>query len=60
MATANCRLAAWQRMCCSDALALPEASFTEAQLLEKPGRFATSLFRGTGRRLQVLNANNLL
>ena len=41
-------------------LALPEASFTEAQLLEKPGRFAASLFRGTGRRLHVLNANNLL
>ena len=41
-------------------LALPEASFTESQLLEKPGRFAASLFRGTGRRLQVLNENNLL
>ena len=41
-------------------LALPEASFTESQLLEKPGRFAASLFRGTGRRLQVLNVNNLL
>ena len=26
-------------------LALPEASFTESQLLEKPGRFAASLFR---------------
>ena len=41
-------------------LALSEASFTESQLLEKPGRFAKRLFGGTGRRLQVLNANNLV
>lgn len=41
-------------------LALPEASFTESQLLEKPMRFARSLLRGTARRLEVLNANNLV
>ena len=39
-------------------LALSEASFTESQLLEKPGRFAKTLFRGTGRRLQVLTAHH--
>jgi glycine/D-amino acid oxidase-like deaminating enzyme len=41
-------------------LALDSASFAEEQLFERPLRFARSLFGATGRRLQVLNANNLV
>ena len=41
-------------------LALEEASFTESQLLEKPGKFAARLLGKTGRRLRLLNANNLV
>lgn len=41
-------------------LALEKASFTESQIFERPIRFAASLLGQTGRRLQVLNANNLI
>lgn len=41
-------------------LALESASFTESQLFEKPAKFIASLLGRTGRRLQVLNANNLM
>ena len=41
-------------------LALESASFSEEQLFEKPGKFAAKLLGRTGRRLQVLNANNLV
>lgn len=41
-------------------LALDSASFAEQQLFEKPGKFLASLLGRTGRRLQVLNANNLV
>lgn len=41
-------------------LALESASFTESQLFERPWAFARSLLGRTGRRLQVLNANNLM
>lgn len=41
-------------------LALPEASFGESKLLERPLRFGASLFGRTGRQLQILSANNLV
>lgn len=44
----------------STPFALREASFTGAQILEKPLRFATSAFAHSRTKLQILDANNLL
>lgn len=41
-------------------LALDRASFTEAQVHEKPLQFGASLLGETGRRMQILDANNLI
>ena len=41
-------------------LALESASFAESQLFERPWRFLVTLLGRTGRRLKVLNANNLM
>mmetsp|Transcript_20944 Transcript_20944/g.38907 ORF Transcript_20944/g.38907 Transcript_20944/m.38907 type:complete len:602 (-) Transcript_20944:95-1900(-) len=41
-------------------LALEKASFTEAQVHEKPLQFGASLLGPTGRRMQILDANNLI
>ena len=41
-------------------LALSSASFAEEAVFEKPMRFARSLLGATGRRMQILNANNLI